>query len=125
MYDTTAVANSDEPTDRRTMPSLNIAIPASCPRKTNHGSRATASTISGVTDTRSRSPRNHHTHFPGYRDIAMPASVPSTVAMIAAMNAVMIDTRTAFWIWGFSTIVRKASNPNPPHDTSRRPVLNE
>ena len=65
VYDTTAVAKSDDPTESRTMPSLNIVRPRSWPRNTIQGRSATASTISGVTETSSSSPRNHHTHLPG------------------------------------------------------------
>jgi hypothetical protein len=45
--------------------------------------------------------------------------------MIAAMKAVISDTRTALWMAGFSRMVRNASMPKPSHATRRRPVLNE
>lgn len=125
MYDTMAIENSDCPTTSLIVPSLKMPIPASCPRNTSHGSSATASTISGVTDTSSRSPRNHHTHLPGLRAIAMPASVPSAVASRAASRPVRTDTSTASRIAGLFTIARNESKPKWSQDTSRRPTLNE
>ena len=111
MYDTIAMENSDCPTTRRTVPSLKTVSPRSWPRNTTHGSSATASTISGVTEMSSSSPRNHGTHFPGVRAIAIPASVPRAVASSAAIRPVRSDTSTASRTAGLVTIAENDSKP--------------
>jgi hypothetical protein len=84
-----------------------------------------ASTISGVTRTRKISAMNKIVHLPGRRASAMPASEPSTVAMIAAPTAAFSDVvivSKMTWLWGK---LRYQSTPNPSHANRARPLLKE
>jgi hypothetical protein len=84
-----------------------------------------ASTISGVTSTRNTRAMNRIVHLPARRARAIPASEPSTVAMIAAPTAAFSDVVIAFTITWLSDSVRYQSVPNPSHARSARPLLNE
>ena len=99
---TTAVANSELPITRRTMPLLKIPRCRSCPSVTSHGSSDTASTISGVTVTRPRPSTSQGAHLPPRRASANPASVPSSVASSADQAALCSVTTTELVIRSFA-----------------------
>ena len=109
------------------MPLPNIVRPRSCPRNTSHGSSATASTISGVTETSSSRPRNQYDPFAGmpcHRDAGKGSQQrsrrpPRSARSGSRPSTALCGPRASRRARGTASMLK------PSHATSSRPPLKD